>query len=233
MNLRLLGPKPSELCPSRNLSRQAGSQLQKLKPQNMEGCKYVGICWPDNPLRRFADDADIQVSAAGYRGRHATRTGQTDPISQVENEVLRSKLPARITVTPKERQRLLKYGAKLGRAIRQLVTIVAPNTFLRWIREAKESRRADRAPARGRRRTPEQLRRLILKLARENNWGYKRIVDELKKLGIRRISVSNVRNISKPLASIPVPSGRRRPGTSFCRNMPPASGSATSSVKGC
>lgn len=57
---------------------------------------------------------------------------------KVESEVLRSKLPARITVTPKERQRLLTFGAKLGRAIRQLVTIVAPSTFLRWIREAKK-----------------------------------------------------------------------------------------------
>lgn len=124
---------------------------------------------------------------------------------KVENEVLRSKLPARITVTPKERQRLLKFGAKLGRAIRQLATIVAPNTFLRWIREAKGSRRADRAPARGRRRTPEQLRRLILKFARENNWGYKRIVGELMKLGIRRISVSNVRNILKAAGLDPCP----------------------------
>ena len=54
---------------------------------------------------------------------------------KVENETLRSKLPARIVVTPKERQRLLKFGVKLGKAIRQLVTIVTPNTFLRWIRE--------------------------------------------------------------------------------------------------
>ena len=124
---------------------------------------------------------------------------------KVENEVLRSKLPARITVTPKERQRLLKFGAKLGSAIRQLVTIVAPSTFLRWIREAKGSRCADRVLPRGRPRTAEQIRRLILKLARENNWGYKRIVGELKKLGIRRISVSNVRNILKAAGLDPCP----------------------------
>src|SRR6476469_2147729 len=82
---------------------------------------------------------------------------------KVENEVLRGKLPARITITPKERQRLLKFGAKLGRAIRQLVTIVAPSTFLRWIREAKGGRRVDRVRPLGRPRTAEQLRRLILK----------------------------------------------------------------------
>ena len=37
---------------------------------------------------------------------------------KVENEILRAKLPGRITVTQKERQRLLKFGAKLGAALR-------------------------------------------------------------------------------------------------------------------
>ena len=44
-----------------------------------------------------------------------------------------------------------------------------------------------------------------MKLARENNWGYKRIVGELKKLGIRRISVSTVRNILKAAGLDPCP----------------------------
>lgn len=57
---------------------------------------------------------------------------------KVENEVLRAKLPERITVAPKERQRLLKFGAKPGKAIHQIVTIVTPGTFLRWIREENE-----------------------------------------------------------------------------------------------
>lgn len=56
---------------------------------------------------------------------------------KVENEILRSKLPARITITSSERQRLLKFGAKLGKAIQQLVTIVTPDTFLQWIREER------------------------------------------------------------------------------------------------
>ena len=33
---------------------------------------------------------------------------------KVENEVLRSKAPGRITVTPQERNRLVRFGAKLG-----------------------------------------------------------------------------------------------------------------------
>ena len=66
---------------------------------------------------------------------------------KVENEVLRAKLPARITITPKERQRLLKFGENLGKAIHQIVTIVTPGTFLRWIREDKRAGRKWRPAA--------------------------------------------------------------------------------------
>src|SRR5262245_42166196 len=76
---------------------------------------------------------------------------------KVENEILRSKLPGRITITPNERQRLVKFGKHLGKALHQLATIVKPATLLRWIWEEKKGRK--RAPVRrGRRRTPEQIR---------------------------------------------------------------------------
>jgi putative transposase len=125
---------------------------------------------------------------------------------KVENEILRSKLPARLVVTLKERQRLLKFGVKLGRAIRQLVTIVSPDTFLRWTREDKRAKRKGCKPAkRGRPRTAEQIRELILLMAKENNWGYARIVGELRKLGIRSIAKSTVRNILKEAGLDPCP----------------------------
>ncbi len=125
---------------------------------------------------------------------------------KVENEMLRSKLPERITVTPQERQRLLKFGAKLGKAIHQLVTIVSPSTFLRWIREEKRAQQKGTKPSkRGRPRTAEQIRNLILRMARENNWGYARIVGELKKLGLRSIKKSTVRNILKSEGLDPCP----------------------------
>lgn len=53
----------------------------------------------------------------------------------VENKMIRGKVPGRITVTPQERARLVRFGAKLGRALDQLVTIVHPDTLRRWIRE--------------------------------------------------------------------------------------------------
>jgi len=125
---------------------------------------------------------------------------------KIENEILRGKLPARVTNSPKERQRLLRFGAKLGKAINQLVTIVTPGTLLRWIREDKRAARKGVPVAkRGRRRTVEQIRKLIIKLAKENAWGYTRIVGELRKLRIRSVSKSTVRNILKDYGLDPCP----------------------------
>lgn len=123
---------------------------------------------------------------------------------KVENEILRSKLPARITVTPKERNRLIRFAEKLGSAIHELATIVKPGTILGWIREAK--RNPGQPPAkRGRRRTPRQIRNLIVKLARENQWGYTRILGELRKLGIRSLSRNTVKRILKEQGLDPGP----------------------------
>jgi putative transposase len=123
---------------------------------------------------------------------------------KVENEILRSKLPRRIVVTPKERQRLVRFARKLGRAIHHLTTIVAPKTLLGWIRA--ENRSPSKIPVkRGRRRTAEQIRRLILKLAKENQWGYTRILGELRKLGIRSISRNTVKRILKDAGFDPSP----------------------------
>jgi putative transposase len=130
---------------------------------------------------------------------------------KVENEILRSKLPKRIIVTPQERQRLVRFARKLGSAVlRQLATIMAPDTLLKWIRAEKQE--GKKTPAkRGRRRTPEQIRRLVLKLAKENQWGYTRILGELKKLGIRSISRNTVKRILKDAGLDPGP--KRGEGT--------------------
>jgi putative transposase len=134
---------------------------------------------------------------------------------KVENETLRAKLPGRITITSKERQRLLKFGKNLGsKAINAVVGIVSPATFLRWIREDKKaSKRKTKLPPakRGRKRTPEQIQKLILKLGRETGWGYTRILGELKKLGIRAITRNTVKNILKAAGLDPGP--KRGEGT--------------------
>ncbi len=114
---------------------------------------------------------------------------------KTENQILRSKLPKRITVTLAERNRLSKLGKAVGSAIKQLVSIVTPRTLARWLsqdKQPKEVKQSRRKP--GRPRTPEEIRELILRLARENGWGFTRLRDELRKLGIR-VSHSTVVNI--------------------------------------
>jgi len=113
---------------------------------------------------------------------------------KAENEILRAKLPKRVTVTPAERRRLLKLGQKIGPAIRHLLTIVTYRTFLRWLAGDRTGKRPGK---RGRPRTDEEVREIIIRLAKENGWGYTRILGELKKLGIRRVCRSTVINILK------------------------------------
>jgi putative transposase len=118
-----------------------------------------------------------------------------------ENRILRARLPQQINTTPTERQRLLRFGRNLGKAIYSVVTIVSPGTFLRWLRE---ERRVE-PQKRGRPRTAEELRRLILRIARENDWGYTRIMGELKMLGITPPSRNTVKNILEKAGLEPGP----------------------------
>jgi putative transposase len=53
-----------------------------------------------------------------------------------ESRVLHARQPEKIMTTAVERPRLLKYGRPVGTAINQLITIVVPGTFHRWVRES-------------------------------------------------------------------------------------------------
>jgi putative transposase len=111
---------------------------------------------------------------------------------KVENRILRDKLPTRIRLSPREKQRLVKFGKPLGAGIRDLITIVSPRTFQRWLAGDKPA--AEPAKT-GRPRTQADLRELVLRLACENAWGYTRILGELKKLGLAHICRSTIVNI--------------------------------------
>lgn len=124
---------------------------------------------------------------------------------KAENEILRSKLPKRITVTPKERQKLLRYGKPLGTALKQLITIVSPRTFARWVsgEHAVKQGKPESARKPGRPKTDAEIRELVIQLAKNNGWGYTRILGELKKLGIHRLCRTTVINILKE-AGLPI-----------------------------
>ena len=114
---------------------------------------------------------------------------------KVQNEILRSKTSRRITVTPSERRRLLKFGLPLRGDLKKMLTIVGYSTFRKWASQKVEVNKP--GTKRGRPKTAAQIRELILKMARENDWGYTRILGELKKLGIFRLSRNTVKNILK------------------------------------
>ena len=129
---------------------------------------------------------------------------------RAENAILRAKLPHRISLTAQEKNRLVKFAAKLGKAFNELVSIVNPDTLRRWIRQSKTP--GGITPAqKGRPRTKQEIRALILQLARGNDWGYTRILGELRKLGIQSVSRNTVKNILKENGLEPAP--KRGEGT--------------------
>ena len=136
-----------------------------------------------------------------------------------ENRILRSRLPGRVVATPTEKSRLIKLGRDLGVKLRDLISIVSYSTFRRWIREAETAHVAREHPPQptGRPRTASDIRDLVLKLARENSWGYTRILGELRKLGIELISRSTVKAILKEHHIAPAPDRPRGSWSEFIR----------------
>jgi putative transposase len=120
----------------------------------------------------------------------------------VENQILRNKLPEHITITPQERSRLIRFAKPLGDRIRTIATIVAPSTFQRWLREENQTTKPART---GRPRTAEDLRQLILRMARATGWGARRIYGELEKLGLASLCENTVRNILRTEGIEPAP----------------------------
>ena len=78
-----------------------------------------------------------------------------------ENKTLRARIPGQIHTRPEERERLLKFGKVIGRAIEELMTIVTPATFYRWVREEKNGGPKPKNPAGGQRK-PKEIRELVI-----------------------------------------------------------------------
>ncbi len=129
---------------------------------------------------------------------------------KAENEILRKHVPKqRIFLTIEERERLLKLGDAVGKGVLQLISIVSPRTYQRWQRRVSQGQRP--AKKMGRKGTPESIREIVVRLARETGWGYGRIVGELKKLRIQCVGRTTVRTILKEEGIHPGP--KRGKGT--------------------
>ena len=95
----------------------------------------------------------------------------------------------RARLAPKDRAFLAALLKPLPQdSLRRLRLIVSPDTVLRWHRDLIRRRHANTCRPRrtGRPRTVASIRRLVLRLVRENpNWGYRRVHGELTTLGIK------------------------------------------------
>ena len=92
---------------------------------------------------------------------------------KVENQILRDRLPKRIETTEAERDKLIKVGKPLGHKVKQLISIVTPRTFLRWVQDEEEAKAKEKKqPAkpkapRGGNREPEEIYELVLKIRKQ------------------------------------------------------------------
>jgi len=98
---------------------------------------------------------------------------------------------------------LARLAKPLASAIKALVSIAKPETVMRWIREADRNRPKKKTSTRkpGGPRTRDEIRRLVLKIAKETGRAYPRILGEFKKLKVkvsRRTVVNILREANLP-----------------------------------
>jgi len=126
---------------------------------------------------------------------------------KTENRILRARLPKRIVATAQERRKLIRAGRKLGPRLTDLMSIVTYDTFRRWVREADGQRKSRTKPkprSTGRPRTDAELRELVIRIRKETGYGYRRLLGELRKLGIK-LSRQSIARILGDAGIPPVP----------------------------
>ncbi|NIM19729.1 MAG: transposase [Candidatus Latescibacteria bacterium] len=129
----------------------------------------------------------LLATFAGWVGRK-----QTDIIAYLveENRVLKEQLKSdgrRLRFTDGQRRRLAAKGKPLGRKVlRQIATIVTPDTILAWHRKLIAAKWTYSQKRVGRPGVMKEIRGLIIRMAEENpSWGYTRIQGALRHLDHR------------------------------------------------
>lgn len=105
---------------------------------------------------------------------------------KVENEILRSKLGKQVRTTRQEKLKLIRYGLRIGGNFKNIISIVNYSTFRRWV-ISLENATLDSKKCGRPRSTKQEIINLIIRMAKKNlDWGYGRILGELKKIGINK-----------------------------------------------
>ncbi|MHC4884150.1 MAG: helix-turn-helix domain-containing protein [Planctomycetota bacterium] len=109
---------------------------------------------------------------------------------------------------PEEKEELLRLGELLGHDVKDIFLVNSISTYRKW-RSTKENGGKLKRPGRLRTITQETVDH-ILRFARQNtDWGYSRIVGELKKISIK-VSHSTVKAVLKRNGIMPPPKGTTR-----------------------
>lgn len=130
-----------------------------------------------------------------------------------ENRVLRTQMGSHRLRFDGDQRRRLAVRAKLlkRRVLREIATIVTPETLLRWHRKLiaeKYDGSARRAP--GRPRMVAELATLVVRMAAENrDWGHRRIQGALSNLG-QTVARGTIANILKNKGMEPAPERSRK-----------------------
>ena len=97
--------------------------------------------------------------------------------------ILQTRVPTkRIAPSPAEKSELLRLGAACDHNITDLMEIVKPATYRRWVNQFNKGQSFKPL---GRPRLTQELRDAAIRMAKENIlWGYRRIAGELKKLSL-------------------------------------------------
>ncbi len=144
------------------------------------------------------------VALAGWVNRH-----QLEVIEYLreENRVLKEHLGGRrLRLTDAQRRRLAANGHRLGRRVlREVATLVTPDTILRWHRQLIARKWTAQRRRVGRPGVLHEIRLLTVRMARENpTWGYRRIQGALQNLR-HRVARSTVADILRAHGIGPVP----------------------------
>jgi putative transposase len=124
-----------------------------------------------------------------------------------ENRLLRRQLGRRrLRLTDDDRRRLAVRAFRVGRrALREIATIVTPDTLFRWHRQLVARKWTYATPRSSRRGVLAEIRQLIVRMAGENpTWGYTRIQGALKNVG-HRVGRSTIARMMKAAGMPPVP----------------------------
>ena len=152
---------------------------------------------------------ELQLLLATFAAWANRRQGSVIAYLVEENRVLKEQLNSggrRLRFTDDQRRRLAAKGRPLGpKVLRQIATIVTPETILAWHRRLMAAKWTYPQRRTGRPGVMREIRELVVRMAEENpSWGYARIQGALKHLD-HRVARSTIAKVLKEHGLKPSP----------------------------